>query len=123
MSNILNNWTFIYGPLSIFLVGIYGLLTQKNLFKLIISINIMDLGVNLYIISLGYVENAHAPIYNSILDSTSSKFVDPVPQALVLTSIVISVAVTAFVLALLIKNYKKYKTLDFIKIKGIENDQ
>ncbi|TYB31422.1 MAG: cation:proton antiporter [Candidatus Mcinerneyibacterium aminivorans] len=122
MGEIINYWTFIYGPLAIFLVGVYGLLTQKNLFKLVISINIMDLGVNLYIIALGYMDNASAPIYTAKLAVTSSRFVDPVPQALVLTSIVISVAVTAFVLALVIKNYEKYNTLDLIKIKGIEND-
>jgi len=122
INNIINSWVFVYGPLSIFLIGLYGILTQNNIFKLVISINIMDLGVNLYIIALGYVHNGIAPIYTEKFKMSGENFVDPVPQALVLTAIVISVAITAFFLAVLIKNYEKYKTLDIEKIKGLEND-
>ncbi|HOO60059.1 MAG TPA: cation:proton antiporter subunit C [Candidatus Mcinerneyibacteriales bacterium] len=116
----LSLWSFLYGPLAIFLVGLYGLLTQKNLIKMAISINIMDYGVNLFIISLGYVPSAEAPIYTEAVKTYLPVFADPLPQALVLTAIVISVAVTAFILALTIKIHSQYGTTDLTKLGEME---
>ena len=118
--HILEMWIYLYGPLSILLVGLYGLLTQKDLLKIAVSLDVMDLGINLFIISLGYVKGGIAPIYTKDVTTYTTKFVDPLPQALVLTAIVISVAVTAFILALIVRNYEKYGTVDIIKIKGLE---
>ncbi len=120
-NEFLIDWVFVYGPLSIFFIGLYGLMTQKNLLKIVISIDIMDLGVNLFIVSLGYVKNGVAPIYTSKNLIFIKNFVDPLPQALVLTAIVISVAVSAFVLSLTIKIYEKYKTVDIDKLNTLED--
>ena len=116
----LSLWSYLYGPLAIFLVGLYGLLTQKNLIKMAISINIMDFGVNLFIISLGYVPSGEAPIYTEAVRRYLPSFTDPLPQALVLTAIVISVAVTAFILALIIKIHGRYGTTDLTQLGEME---
>lgn len=108
---IVANWTVFWGPLLIIFIGIYGILTQKNLIKILISIDVMDLGVNLYIVGVGYIKNGIVPILTKGMDS-NKLFVDPLPQALVLTAIVISLAVTAFSLFLVIKLYERYDSLD-----------
>jgi len=120
--HIMANFTLFWGPIFIVFIGIYGLLTQRNLIKILISINIMDLGINIFIIGIGYVKNGSAPIYTKEIPSWFN-FVDPLPQALVLTSIVISVAITAFTLFMILNTYKKHQTLDLNEIKDREDDK
>lgn len=91
-------------------VGIYGILTQKNLFKTLVSLTIIDTAINILIISLGYIEGSDVPIYSKY--TQSANFVDPLPQALVLTAIVIGVGTLALGASLLIRVYEKYGTLD-----------
>lgn len=117
---IVANWMVFWGPLTIVFIGLYGILTQKNLLKILISIDVMDLGVNLYIVGVGYVKNGIAPILTKGMTSNNI-FVDPLPQALVLTAIVISLAVTAFSLFLVIKLYERYNSLDISSIYDKEN--
>jgi len=101
------------------LVGIYGLLSQKNIVKMIISLNILELGLNLFIISTGYISGSNAPI---IIFENESNFVDPLPQAIVLTAIVIGFGVTAVALMLARNIYKKNGTLEIDEIRGEDND-
>ena len=98
-------------------VGIYGLLSQKNLFKHLVSLTIIDTAVNIFIISIGYVKGKEAPIY-SIFTPTAN-FVDPLPQALVLTAIVIGVGVLALGAVLVMKIKEKYGTLNVEEIKDV----
>ncbi len=101
-------------------IGIYGLLTQKNLFKQLISLAIIDTAVNVFIIAAGYVEGGKAPIYTKALPSfLKGAFVDPLPQALVLTAIVIGVGVLALGAALLVRVKEKHKNLDVENMKGV----
>lgn len=94
-------------------VGMYAILFKKNLIKIAIGITIVESGVNLFLITLGYREGGVAPIYTHLPSDVSWKeMVLPVPQALTLTSIVIGVAVLALILSLVIKMYRKYGTLD-----------
>lgn len=95
-------------------VGIYGLLSQKNLFKHLISLVTIDTAVNIFIIALGYVKGKEAPIYSVF--TPVANFVDPLPQALVLTAIVIGVGITALGAALLVRVKQKYGTLDVEKL-------
>ena len=80
------------------IIGLWGLLTRRNLIKMILGFSIMDTGTHLLIVGLGYREGATAPILDSFV-SEGTSFVDPVPSALVLTAIVIGLAVTALMLA------------------------
>ena len=101
------------------LIGMYAVLTKKNIIKIVIGLSIIDSGINLLLIAIGYVKDATAPIFS---DSTlkASGMVDPVPQALVLTAIVIGLGVTAVALALVIRLYDHHKTLNINKIRKLK---
>jgi len=83
------------------LVGLWGVLSRPNLFKIAVAFSVMETGVNLVILSVGYIRGRTAPILDSAADAKTAvaRMTDPVPQALVLTSIVIGLAVTALMLA------------------------
>ncbi|OYT15468.1 MAG: cation:proton antiporter [Bacteroidetes bacterium 4572_77] len=87
------------------ILGIWGMLTQKNLFKMVIGFSILDSGIHLVIVSLGYIKDKTAPIIDSdiLANNASSQVVDPIPSALVLTAIVIGLAVTALMLTYIIQ--------------------
>ena len=95
----------------LFAVGFATLLLHRNLFKKILGLNIMDTASCLLLTSMGYIEGRTAPI---IIDGATdvSHYVNPLPAGLVLTGIVVSVSVTAVMLALTIKLYERYHTLD-----------
>ena len=115
--SFLNNYIYYIGAFGLVFIGLYILLVKHNLIKMIIGLNVMGTGVNLLFISLGYIKKGTAPIFSrSGLNSES--MVDPTPQALVLTAIVIGVAVLALALSLAIRLYQHYGTLDMRKIKG-----
>ncbi len=100
-----------YASIILFVFGLYGLLTNRNVIKMIISLNIMELGLLIFIISIGFSYDGIAPI----LTSTSANgliFVDPLPQALVLTAIVIGVGTTALGLAIAKNIHNKYNTFE-----------
>ena len=95
----------------LFAVGFATLLLHRNLVKKILGLNIMDTASCLLLTSMGYIEGRSAPI---IVDGVTdvSHYVNPLPAGLVLTGIVVSVSVTAVMLALTIKLYERYHTLD-----------
>lgn len=104
--------------LSLLFLGIYGLVTKHHILKMIVSLNVMETGLNLFITTLGYQEGQFAPILSSQFPSSTMNFVDPLPQSLVLTSIVIGVGTTAVALAYAIKIFKDHGCLDLDKIEG-----
>lgn len=83
------------------LVGVWGVLARPNLFKIAIATSVLETGVNLVILSTGYIRGRKAPILDSAADASTAaaRMTDPVPQALVLTAIVIGLAVTALQLS------------------------
>ena len=89
-------------------IGLYGIMSKKNLLKLLISLDIMDVGVNLLIVTVGYLPGGTAPI----MDGDYGKYVDPLPQALVLTAIVIGVSVLALGMILTIRHYRGTGSLE-----------
>jgi len=102
----------------LFLIGLWGILSQKNIIKLIISFSIIDTSTHLLLVSIGYLKNRTAPIIESnIVEPTAAmqKIVDPVPQALVLTAIVIGVGVTALMLTYALRLYKEKNSLEIDK--------
>ena len=107
-----------YFSLALILVGIYGLLTQKNAIKIIVSLNIFEVGLNVFIVSVGYVTGGVAPILTSQNNTSALMYVDPLPQALVLTSIVIGVGITALALVLARKMHDKYGTYELDEMEG-----
>ncbi|MBS3762247.1 MAG: NADH-quinone oxidoreductase subunit K [Planctomycetes bacterium] len=106
------------GCFALILIGLYVLLVKSNLIKVIIGINLIDTGVNLFLISIGYIHGGTAPIFSET--SETAEMVDPVPQALVLTAIVIGVSVLALALSIAIRLYGYYGTLNLRKIKELK---
>ncbi len=107
-----------YAAIILIMLGLYGLLTQRNVIKIIISLNIFEIGLNIFIISIGYIKDGIAPIFTNSNASSTLNFVDPLPQALVLTAIVIGVGTTALGLAFAKKLYQKYGTFDLDEMEG-----
>jgi multicomponent Na+:H+ antiporter subunit C len=103
------------------IVGLYAVLFRRNLIKIVIGITIIQSGVNLFLITLGFRKNSLAPIYTSSPNPEGVMSM-PVPQALTLTSIVIGVAVLALMLSLIIHLYRHYNTLDAKKIGRVEEE-
>ena len=100
-------------------LGMYCIVTQYNLVKTVVGLSVMDYGVNLLIISIGFNPGGTAPIFTWGELTPSSFFVDPIPQALTLTSIVIGACVTAISLALVMKLAESYGTLDTREIRRL----
>lgn len=108
--------------LILILIGLYGVFSTRNVIKILVGINIMELGLNIFIISLGFVNGGLAPILTSGSFSTAMKFVDPLAQAIVLTSIVIGLGITALGLVFARKIHVKYGTYDLGEIGGGSDD-
>ncbi len=102
-------WAMYFTVSVLLAAGLYGVITKKNLMKVFISLSIMETGVNLLLITIGYIPGGTAPIENA----NFAKYVDPIPQALVLTAIVIGVSVTALALSLLMSYHSKTGTLEY----------
>jgi multisubunit Na+/H+ antiporter MnhC subunit len=104
--------------LALFCIGLYGVLRKRNIVKIIIGLGIIEYSLNLFFVLLGYRFHGRAPI--DAQDQNILNMVDPLPQALVLTSIVIGLGVTALVISLAIRIYEKYGTFDITKIKKLK---
>ena len=101
----------------LFGIGFANLLFQKNLIKKIIGFNIMDAAIYLFLAEKGYIAGRIAPIVvNGIQDVNT--YINPIPSGLVLTGIVVSVSVSALMLSLTIRLYKRYHTLDLDEISA-----
>ncbi len=110
---------YYIAAISLILIGIYAVLVKKNMVKIVLGLTLIDSGVNILIVSLGYIQGKTAPIFSNPT-LTAQDMVDPVPQALVLTAIVIGVAVTALALSIVIRIYDHHKTLNINKIRELK---
>jgi len=102
----------------LFLIGLYGMLVKRNIFKMIIGLIIMEYAVNLFFTLVGYRQGGVAPIITDDI-SAGVLFVDPLPQALVLTAIVIGLGTTALLVSFAVRIYEKYQTFDIRKIRKL----
>ncbi len=103
-------------------LGLYCLLLKRNLIKMIIGLSVLMDGVHLFLISMGYRAGGIAAIVTdgANLSSFAASAVDPIPQALVLTSIVINICILALALSLSIYAYRHYGTLDPSEIRRLK---
>ncbi len=104
------------------LIGLYGALTHRNLLRMIVAFTIADSGVNLVIVAIGFMHGRTAPILDATVQVTEAavRIIDPVPQALVLTAIVIGVGVTALMLAYAYKLFESKRSLDIAKFTELK---
>ena len=116
------------GAIGLLIIGLSGLLLVHNAFRMLLSLVMLEAGASLLLVLSGYRELGIAPIFltdfsNAALSSQDILMNDPVPQALVLTAIVIGVGIQALALALLIKIKHYYGTLDMCLIRDkLEQD-
>ncbi len=104
--------------LTLFLIGLYCILRKRNLIKIIVGIIIAEYAVNLFFILIAYRAGGRAPIHSP--GTEIRNMVDALPQAVVLTSIVIGLATTAVLIAIAMRIYQKYGTFDITKIKELK---
>ena len=108
--NLFNNY-YELAAVILFVVGLMLLLLQRNLIKKIIGLNIMDTSVFLFLAAKGYIAGGLSPIIRDG-QTDPSLYINPLPSGLVLTGIVVAVSTTAFALALSLRWYQQYHTLD-----------
>jgi multicomponent Na+:H+ antiporter subunit C len=114
--DFLRSYIYYIGSFGLIFIGLFIMLAKRNLIKVIIGLSIMETGINLLLISVGFISKGTAPIFSKSVAETG-RMVDPVPQALVLTAIVIGVAVLALALSLAIRLYQHFGSLDMRQIK------
>ena len=102
----------------LFLIGLYAVVTKRNLLKIVIGFALIEYAINLFFALIGFRFGAIAPIITKI--DAPRHFVDPLPQALVLTAIVIGLGTTALMLALVLRIYDRYKTFDIAEIRKLK---
>jgi len=116
--SFLHDYAYYIGAFGLVLIGLLIVLSKHNLIKVIVGLSILDTGINMFLIAVGYIRNGTAPIF-SRPGLEAGGMVDPVPQALVLTAIVIGVAVLALALGIAVRLHREYGTLDMRKIKEL----
>ncbi len=111
----------------LFMIGLYCAVVKKNMVKIVIGIMIIEYAVNLFLIMLGYRHGGRAPIVGEeqlrpgggIASEFVSSSVDPLPQAMVLTAIVISLGSLALMISICVRTYRKYGTFDITRIRRL----
>ena len=105
----------------VLLVGLYAVVAKKNVVKIIVGVLILDYGINLLLVLVGYRTGGRAPILSPGQEPAdlAKTAVDPLPQAMVLTSIVIGLGLTALMVAMAIRLYEKYRTFDMNEIRKL----
>lgn len=106
---------FYLGAIGLIIIGIAGIVLSHHLVRIIFGVALLESGANLLLVMTGYRPDAAAPII--VNGQIPAAMVDPVPQALVLTAIVIGVGVLALALALALKVQHAYGTLDIREIR------
>jgi len=101
----------------LFTVGVY-LILSKSLLRIILGTSLLTHGVHMLLMTMSRLKTGAAPL----LGHKAESYVDPLPQALILTSIVISFGVTSLFLVLAYKSYKKLKTDDMEALRGEEHE-
>lgn len=91
------------------LIGLWGMLMHKNIIRIIVGFTLMDTGIHMVMVAIGYLTGGKAPIIEGA--NKNIVYVDPVPSALVLTSIVIGLGITAIMLSYAIQIHKAKKSL------------
>lgn len=95
----------------LFFIGVYGLCARRNIIKTIISLGIMGGGVILFFLSINRTAESMPPIFTGEVAVPA----DPLPQALVITAIVVGISVTAVALVMFISMYHKFGTTNWLK--------
>lgn len=100
-------------------IGLYMMIGSPNLVKKVIGLNMFQSAVFLFFIATAYVTDGHVPVVSGH-GGADIRYASPLPQVIVLTAIVVGVAVTAVALALIIRIYNEYGTLDEASVQEVQ---
>ena len=100
-----------------FFVSFYGLISSKNIVKSIVSIGLMEMAVIMFLISIGFKDGMKPPIGKNLDAAAQTGIADPLPQALLLTAIIIGITVTAVNIVFFVSLCRQYKTTDWDIVK------
>lgn len=114
---LLDRVTYI-GAFALVALGLFVLVDDQNLLKKVFGLNIFQTGVFLFFISAGYRAGGAPPILSS-----EGPYVNPFPQVLMLTAIVVGVSVTAVALALIIRIHREYGTIREDELREVLGDE
>lgn len=122
MENITLSHIAIYTGIIVIIAGLWAMMTKKNIIKIIIGFSLFDTGIHIIMVGIGHIRGRKAPILDEAvnLQKAAKEIVDPIPQALVLTAIVIGLGITALMLAYALKMYQKKKTLEINKYEDLK---
>ena len=120
-SNLFTNY-FEATAVIVFGIGFTMLFLNRNLIKKVIGFNFMDSAIFLFLASNGYIAGRASPIFEDGV-TAAENYINPVPAGLVLTGIVVSVSVTAFLLALTTRLYLRYHTLEMDEIIALSRKE
>ena len=115
MLGLVNYWVVII----LMMTGFYVVIAQDNLIKKVVGLNIFQVSVFLFYITMGKIDGGSAPI----LDDAITVYSNPLPHVLILTAIVVGVATTALALALVVRINRAYDTIEEDEIQAIEHDE
>ena len=111
--------SFLWSPVDyfltsiLFLVGLYGILIRPHLVRKLMAMNILQVAVIVFFITLGYKDGATPPIERAYeVSPVARDYINPLPHTLMLTAIVVSVSTTGVALSLLVRIYRRFGTLD-----------
>ena len=117
LQNLLTNYEEA-AAIILFGIGITTLLLQRNMIKKIIGFSMMDSAIYLFLAAKGFIAGRGAPIVVDGVQSVEA-YINPIPSGLVLTGIVVSVSVSALMLALTVRLYRRYHSLDIAEITSM----
>lgn len=106
--------------LLLFLIGLYGLAARRNIIKSVLSLAVMDIGVITFFLGIRFNVGSRPPIG---MEAAQELTADPVPQALMITAIVIGVAVTAVALMMFSALYHRYGSTNWKKVLEIRKEE
>jgi len=120
VDRLLDNYHYAAAAI-LFCIGLYSVIVRPNIIKKIIGLNIMETSVFLLLVSMGWKDGGIAPIHGG--GAEAAAMVNPIPQALILTGIVVAVSTTAVALSLVILLYRQYGTLDVDRLMKEEESE
>ena len=111
------------GSFIIFGIGIIGVILKKNLYKILISLAIAESSLFIFFIGMCFDMDKKAPIISNNIKEFNQNMADPVPQAMILTTIVIAVAILALALSFIKEYYKLSSNIDIDKMDELGDDR
>ena len=110
-ATLVDRWPYVF-TIALLLIGLYGMMVKQNMMKKLFGMNIFQGAIILFFIVHAYKTGASVPVLDEALGQDPARYVNPIPHGLMLTAIVVSVATTGVALALLIRIYRAYGTID-----------